>query len=87
MQDAATGAWRGRIKDGEVQSEEGQQQAEGEGQPEGEEPEPQAAEKEPSAAPKREASEISGDGEPSSAQQSNEEGGEPVVPERTSGKG
>jgi uncharacterized membrane protein len=99
MKDAATGAWRGRIKDAEVQGEqeptEGQPSGggraeaeappEGDRQPEGEQPQPQAAETESGAS--REPG-TSGDGGPPSAQESDEdEAGEPVVSKRRGRKG
>jgi uncharacterized membrane protein len=69
MKDEATGAWRGRIQDGEVQSEEGEQPPEDD-QQQGEQSPPQAAEAESGAAQEQQApegEEDSGEAETSGA--------------------
>jgi uncharacterized membrane protein len=102
MKDAATGAWRGRIKDAEVQDEqdvqessEGQpsqgEQADAEAPPEGDR-QPEGEQPQPQAAETESSAsrepEPSGDGGPPSAQESDEEeAGDPVVSKRRGRKG
>jgi uncharacterized membrane protein len=101
MKDAATGGWKGRIKDGEVQPEEGEEQA-AEGQEEG--AEAQAAEQgqdqaaagqEPAEAGQEQAAEGQDDSvggqksaeEPHDSEVPNDEEAEPVVPPRRGQRG
>ena len=97
MKDTATGGWKGRIKDGEVQPEEGEEQA-AEGQEE--EPAAEGQDQEQAAAPRGrsrgaaagEARGASGNGqesseEPDESEGPNDEDVEPVVPPRRRQRG
>ena len=99
MKDAATGGWKGRIKEGEVQPEEGEEQA-AEGQeegaeaqaPEGQEEGAEQQAPEGQAEGAEEAPDASGNGqksseEPDEAKVPNDEEAEPVVPPRRTRRG